>query len=263
VARFDRAIPPGGRGDIELTLKTAGFQGNLQKTAVVQTNDPKNPRITLSLSATVSVAIDIQPQGVLMEGSASDELVQAVTIRAMEPQPLVLRLANITHPEKIACELRTVEEGRVYEVFVRTLKQQRGRYAGQITLETNYPHKAQLQVLYAAVIKGKVEFQPQRLVFAPISNHRSAGGESGIEFPVRTVNVSLMEGDNLSIERLDYEQGYFEVETKAVVPNRQYQLSVKVKPEAVSASPLLKELKIYTNIETEGVLSIPIELRKP
>ena len=263
MARFDRAIPPGGKGDIELTLNTAGFQGDLQKTAVVQTNDPKNPRITLSLSASVSLAVEIQPMAVLMEGSATDELVRTVTIRAREPQPLVLRPVQATHPDKIAYELKTVEEGRVYELVIRNLSRQRDRYAGQITLETNYPHKPQLQVLYAAVIKGKVEFQPQKLVFAPIRMPKSAGGESGLEFPVRTVSVSLLEGDNLLIEKLDYEQERFEVETKVVVPNRQYQLSVKLKPEAVSTALLRQELKVYTNLETEKVLSIPLEVRKP
>ncbi len=263
MARFDRAIPPGGRGDIELTLKTAGFQGSLRKTAAVQTNDPKNPRITLSLSATVSVAVEVQPRGVLMEGSVSDELVQTVTIRAKEPQPLVLRPTQVTHPDKVAYELKTVEEGRVYELVIRNLNKQRGRYAGQITLETNYPHKPQLQVLYAAVIKGKVEFQPQKLIFAPVRKPEPAGGSGGIDFPTRTVNVSLVEDGKLSIEKLDYEQAYFEVETKAVVPNRQYLLSVSVKGEAVSSVLLRKELKIYTNIETEKVLSVPIEVRKP
>jgi hypothetical protein len=263
VARFDRAIPPGGKGDIELTLNTAGFQGNLQKTAVVQINDPENPRMTLSLFASVSLAVEIQPKTVLMEGSATDELVRTVMIRAREPQPLVLRTIQDTHPDKIAYELKTVEEGRVYELVIRNLSNQRDRYAGQITLETNYPNKPQLQVLYAAVIKGKVEFQPQTLVFAPIRKPISARGENGTQFPVRTVSVSLMEGDNLLIEKLDYEKEYFEVETKVVVPNRQYQLAVRVKPEAVATKLLRQELKVYTNIETEKVLSIPLEVRKP
>ena len=37
---FDRAIPPGGEGKIILQVNTAGFQGAIDKSARVSSNDP-------------------------------------------------------------------------------------------------------------------------------------------------------------------------------------------------------------------------------
>jgi hypothetical protein len=48
-ARFDRDIPPGGEGTITITLDTKGCRGVNKKSALVYSNDPRNPSFWLNL----------------------------------------------------------------------------------------------------------------------------------------------------------------------------------------------------------------------
>ena len=47
VAEFDKVVKPGAKGVINLTLDTSGITGAFRKTAVVNSNDPANPFVTL------------------------------------------------------------------------------------------------------------------------------------------------------------------------------------------------------------------------
>ncbi len=51
MARFDRAIPPGGEGKIVLTLNPKACRGSTKKSTVVTCNDPKQPYFILTMEA--------------------------------------------------------------------------------------------------------------------------------------------------------------------------------------------------------------------
>jgi hypothetical protein len=49
VARYDPVIPPGGRGEITLSIKPYSVEGQFQKQAKGKINDPKRPEAVLVL----------------------------------------------------------------------------------------------------------------------------------------------------------------------------------------------------------------------
>lgn len=49
VARYDRVIPPGGPGEITLSIKPYSVEGQFQKQAKGKINDPKRPEAVLVL----------------------------------------------------------------------------------------------------------------------------------------------------------------------------------------------------------------------
>jgi hypothetical protein len=61
VARFDRAIPPGGEGKITLKANLKGYKGDVRKTATVDCNDPQTSRIKLALQGNVRALVEIRP----------------------------------------------------------------------------------------------------------------------------------------------------------------------------------------------------------
>jgi hypothetical protein len=261
VARYDRAILPGREGSITLTLKTTGYQGKVQKSAVVYSNDPDQPQTTLLIAGRVITSVAVDPPAVLLEGVVSEDIRQTVTIRSNEPQALTLRPIQGTDAGKIAYELLTIEDGRVYQLVIRNISKQRDRYAGLITLKTNYAHKPELKIGYMGAIKTKIDYNPQKLTFTPFKKANPETGARETYFPSRTIHLSLVDGMNLTIEKLEFNRKYFEIDTLETVAKIQYQLSVRVKPEALPTGLLREELKVYTNIESEPVLSIPLEVR--
>jgi hypothetical protein len=111
-------------------------------------------------------------------------------------------------------------------------------------------------------IKTKIDYNPQKLTFTPFKKTNPDTGARETYFPSRTIHLSLVDGMNLTIEKLEFNRNYFEIDTVETVAKIQYQLNVRVKPEALPTGWLREELKVYTNIESEPVLSIPLEVLK-
>jgi hypothetical protein len=261
VARYDRVILPGREGSISLTLKTTGYQGKVQKSAVVYTNDPDQPQTTLLISGRVNPSIAVEPPAVLLEGVVSEDIRRTVTIRSNEPQALTLDPVQGTDADKVAYELKTIEDGREYQLVIRNISKRQDRYAGFIALKTNYAHKPELEIGYMGAIKTKIDYNPQKLTFTPYKKTDPKTGVGETYFPSRTIHLSLVDGMNLTIEKLEFNRNYFEIDTVETVAKIQYQLNVRVKLEALPTGLLREELKVYTNIESEPVLSIPLEVR--
>ena len=61
VASFDARMPPGGSGKIHAEIDTVDFAGPIAKTLTVLSNDPVQPRITLTIKARVEPQINTFP----------------------------------------------------------------------------------------------------------------------------------------------------------------------------------------------------------
>lgn len=61
VAEFDRTIAPGQVGKVKVKVETANFNGPIAKPISVFTNDPKNPKIELTVKADIKPYLAIEP----------------------------------------------------------------------------------------------------------------------------------------------------------------------------------------------------------
>ena len=59
--KYDKLIPPGGNGEIELEFDTIGKLGQSQQSLDVQTNDPRNPWVKLTLIVNVQDVVKVYP----------------------------------------------------------------------------------------------------------------------------------------------------------------------------------------------------------
>ncbi|MBW1888529.1 MAG: hypothetical protein JRI52_09300, partial [Deltaproteobacteria bacterium] len=82
MARYDKAVPPGGEGKITLRVSTKGYQGSIRKSARVYTNDPVNNVATLRLKAFIKASIHLSSRYVYLVGSENQSITEVVDIRA-------------------------------------------------------------------------------------------------------------------------------------------------------------------------------------
>jgi len=157
VARFDRAIPPGGEGEIVLTLKTKGYQGVLKKSAVVHSNDPENPRTKITLNAFVKTSISFDRWGVMMDGLVGQNIKKTVTFTANEDQPLTLEVETSSLVDKVSHELKSLEKGRKFQLILSNISQKEDKYNGFITLKTNYVNQPKITIRVLGYIREKPE----------------------------------------------------------------------------------------------------------
>ena len=119
---FDKTIPPGGRGKIEIKFDTSGYKGRVRKSAAVETNDPNNAKFDLILRVDVNPIFTIKPwPRVALSTSQGTPAKQILTLTNRLEQEVELTSLDLGLLKGfVEAELKTVEKGRAYELVVET-----------------------------------------------------------------------------------------------------------------------------------------------
>lgn len=160
MASFDRSIPPGGEGKITLTVDTRGYEGNIHKTAVVYTNDPKMARFTLGVRAFVHVPISVKPRYVRFHGREDVEVTKSVEITAGLDKPLTLEPGQSNLEGKLTYKIVEIDKGRKFRVYFTNIPGGVGAYMGFLNLKTNYNEKPVVNIrISGRFVKAKTDKQ--------------------------------------------------------------------------------------------------------
>jgi len=153
VARFDRAIPPGGEGKITLTVNLKDYQGPVWKSATIHSNDPQKPSLVLNFHGTVRPYIEIRPAS-FVEFKAGREGQQEKTIDLITTsQPFqILKIEN-TLGDNITYYLKTIVKRRHYRLIIIN-RQKNERYSGMITCFTDHGKKPEIRISIRSTLDG-------------------------------------------------------------------------------------------------------------
>jgi hypothetical protein len=168
-------IPPGGEGKIQVKVSTRGRKGNLQKSVVVQSNDPKQPRYNLKIKGMVEVIAAFEPDRLNLKNIAKGETVtQTVKLAGREADKLKISELVSSKPEELTAEMVT-EEGKPAVKVTFTAGDKSGRISARVTGKTNLKNPKEIFLyVYGQVSEDLVAERP--FVFFP--GHASAGAGS-------------------------------------------------------------------------------------
>jgi hypothetical protein len=239
-------------------VRTKGFQGKLQKTARVFTNDPKNAQVIISLKGEVWAPISLNPPYARLTGSVGDKIEQVVHLRGEKKDPLILKLASVSIPDKVEVQLNETEKGRSYELKVKNKVPTQGTYIGQVKLTTNYQEKPEIVIRISGNIRPPLEVRPQALSFGRMSESRVEQLKKNGRSMTRSITVLLNKGNDLKIEKVESDKSLFKVVTKEVKPGQMVQLLVEPILAKLKTGPNADQLKIHTNQKQAQLLVVPI-----
>jgi hypothetical protein len=236
-----------------------GYAGIFHKTARVFTNDPKAPEFNIGMRGKVWAPIQLDPRHAGLTGLLGEKIQRVVRLRAAKEKPLIVKLASVSIPEKVGVELKEIEEGRTWELRVENKVNEQTRYAGQVTLTTNYPEKPEMAIRIIGNIRPLVEVMPKALNFGRLSEEQLKQLNKSGEFIRRPViTVLLKKGNNLKVNKLELEKSLFKVVSRETKPGRTFQLQVQALLGKLKKGPNEDLLKIYTNQRYAEVLEVPI-----
>jgi hypothetical protein len=205
VASYDKAIPPGGVGKIVLTVKTEGYQGRVNKTALVKSDDPRHQSMSLSLSADIRTYIVVEPTRVaLLQGLVGDDIRKVFTIRAGDGYPLEIRGVSSNMDQWLDYKLLPKEGSHVYDLEVRSKSPAQTSVRGYIRLVTNHPKKPELTLPVRLLVRPEFDVVPPVVAFGPVTVPSSPG-----EKVVRMVTLMDNRGRMIRVRELDYNQELF------------------------------------------------------
>ncbi len=146
-SKYDRTVPPGGQGEITLSIKPYSVMRQFRKETRIFTNAPEHSEFSLVLTGTAKPFIEIQPSHIVrLRGAPGDHLQGQVRFTSHLPGPFQITSFRTNIPDKIDVNLKAVETDRVYVLEVKNKSQTSGPYAGLIELTTNSKERPRLIV---------------------------------------------------------------------------------------------------------------------
>mgnify|MGYP001813144862 FL=1 len=123
-----------------MKLGTSGYSGkDVKKTAILHTNDPANPKFTLTISGHVEKFVDLNPKYVRLTGYSGTQITVPVTIVPTAKYPF--KIIDVTSRSgtfiKYTLTERKPDEGNGYTLLIENLKTDKGRYSDLLTLTTD------------------------------------------------------------------------------------------------------------------------------
>lgn len=152
MAFFDKVIPPGGEGKIQLKVNTKGYQGAIMKVAKIITNNPASDNETVQVSGFVKPYIALSSQFVELFGAEGSNVSQSIDVTAGLEKPLLLEPLDFNLSEKVEYSIEAVEVGKLYRITFKNINGPAGRFRGVLKIKTNYPEKPELTIF----VKGTI-----------------------------------------------------------------------------------------------------------
>jgi hypothetical protein len=161
----EKIVAPGGQSEVAAKLSLAGRHGQQYKTITIESNDPNNRQMMLTLKGDVSSAVDVQPDRIMFgQVKPGGVMTQEVQIVATGTNTVKVLKAESTSPVFVP-EIIPVEENKSYRLVVRTQQTlQPGQIAGFINVETDNASRRTFNVQVVATIMGEIIVAPAEVL---------------------------------------------------------------------------------------------------
>jgi hypothetical protein len=125
-------------------VSTRGYHGNIQKSAMVYTNDPNNKVVRLRVKAFIKTPIYVSSRNIGLYGKEYQTLTTLVEVRAELDRALKLTPVQFDLSEKMSFEILEIEKGRKFRIRFTSIPGPAQTYDGVLKLKTNYPEKPEI-----------------------------------------------------------------------------------------------------------------------
>lgn len=198
----EQNVPPGGVSRITSRLSLQGRSGPQQKTIVVDSNDPTQPQIILTLKGVAGSALTVTPAQIAMPKVAPGSTVSAnVFIAGADGVDFRITAVESTS-DQLEASVETLEANRNYRINIGLKKPlDSGALNATVVVSTDHPKRGRVDIPVSFVVSREVVVAPREIIFdapadAPSSRFvliRNADGAplelEGIEPPEATVQI--------------------------------------------------------------------------
>ena len=262
MAKFDKVIPPGQEGKIQLVIEGKKVTGNFDKSAQVFSNDPEHPVMTISMSGEITPYIAVEPAPRLyLQGRYDEAVEKKLTLRSNE-QGLEFEVTKVESniDNLITYKIERAQQWGAWELTVwKNPKLASQNQYGTITVHTN-SQKVPEKVLQVQVItKSAITVQPQTLNFGTV---QFAG--TGKEVPPVTRNVIAIKSEGeFQIQDITFTSDRFSAEIEPITAGKHYTIKVSFLPpkKTQPMQTVNAEMIVHTNDPREPSLRVKLVAR--
>ncbi len=166
-----KQVPPGGLGTIKATYHTQGRPGHATKIITITSNDPVNPSFQMQLDMTVVREVDVQPERSYFYGLKHGTSQTNQVIIMGKPHKLLHVLSAKSSAGTVTVALTPYVDkaahryGATLSVTVPSTLPI-GEFSDSVSVTTDDPKKADIEVPIQGEVIGRVQFNPKNLYFS-------------------------------------------------------------------------------------------------
>jgi hypothetical protein len=247
----DKIIHPGEQITVKVWLSLKGRAGRQHHRVLIESNDPDNPRLTLSLIGEAIAELEVEPDRIYWGNLRSDaDEVKTVDIKFQESASGHITGAGVISPA-FTVDLETNKPGRAYRIRIRPVPPLVfGRFATNVWITTDSPRYPRLTVPMQGRVVGDIYTVPDELWLASDTTQSVS----------RLLMVQSSRKHNFKIVRVDPPLPNMDVTVRATL-FRGYRIELR----NLRPLPELngRTLTIITDCATMPKLIIPFRIGQP
>ena len=156
MARYDRVIPPGGKGKVTIGIDSSRIRGKFEKKAIVWSNDPDRMSVALYLKGEVKPHISLEPGAYIsLVGVKGETPPGHVEIINNHESPVKITGVDNDLPDRVRWRLEEITPGSLYRLEVEDISKKGGDYTAHLTIRTDNPEKPELTLIVRGEITEK------------------------------------------------------------------------------------------------------------
>lgn len=212
MARFDRIIPPGGKGEVVLEVMTERLKGKIQKGARVFSNDPQKSNLSLQLKALVKKSIDISPKEYIRFTIEKGEIWSS-EFKISSPKKNDFQILRVESPGKtinaaynLLSKKDDPEGSNVYNLKLTVSPETPiGNVKEVVKVYTDIPGVSMAKIHLMGKVEGPIRYHPEGLTFVPVIKEAQIS---------RTVDLFKTKGEGFHIK--DVRSDHSDLEWKII-----------------------------------------------
>jgi len=203
-------VPSGGKGEVTATFTVGGRQGAQTKHIYVLSNDPADPKATLTIKGTITPQVSVEPSSISISDKEKDTS-RTVTIAQTTDESLTLgeitaRLNLVTTKVTEG----TPEKGKKRYTLEIGLKPDTnpGRYFETVSVATNLKAKPKIDINVRIAVNGDIQATPSRINLGSL--------KPGQEIS-KTISLNNIKGQPFKVEAIEIDNKEFTISPAAPV----------------------------------------------
>lgn len=244
-------VPPGGECEIKVTLKPKGGHTTIEKSVVVISNDPEQPKFALTMRGTLLVDVDAVPPSVQLANLAPGEPgVATVSVERSKGSAATVKSVRIEDTERFTIREIETQPGALATYEVRFAGGKVGNVSTKVIVETTGEHTPRLTIPVRASTVYNLVY-PARLTFT-----RSASGTFE-----QDLRISTRRGAPPEIGKVEDPDGLLDIEVQGAT-GPSVNIRLRVREDATNLDERVRhKLWVHTNDPDEPKLELEYNLR--
>jgi hypothetical protein len=250
VAKYDRLIPAGGTGRVEMVVETDAFGGGIAKSVTVFTNDPANPRLNLVVKALIREPVVARPgyaRFMTVQGQSAEASVQ--TVFATDGTRFeVLAVESPYSFVKATHGREEGDDGRWQVELSLDRGAPTGALADYVVVRTDHPEQAEVKIAVSGLVRPIITVAPKVADFG----RRELAEPQSKSLEVKNLGTPAVE---LTEATSDVEG--LEAVIEQVEEGRHYRIQLTL-TDALPKGAFEGRLTIKTSSATQPVVEVPL-----